>query len=80
MNMLRHQDASVNPGLMTRADLLQSCCEGFPGFLHCEKGKTVEATEGYEVKGFSFLESLQAAGHGVLVTPPGPCPKTRSSR
>jgi hypothetical protein len=33
----------------------------------------VEATEGDEVKGFGFLESLQAIGHGAIVTPLGPC-------
>jgi hypothetical protein len=31
----------------------------------------VEATECDEVKGFGFLESLQAVGHGAIVTPLG---------
>jgi hypothetical protein len=38
-----------------------------------KKWKTVKATERDEVKGFGFLEPLQAVGHGAIVTPLGPC-------
>jgi len=34
----------------------------------------VEATERNEVKGFGFLEPLQAGRHGAIVTSLGPCP------
>ncbi len=80
VDMLRHQDISVHPGLVTRAGLLQNGFEGFLGFFHFKKRKTAVATEGDEVKCFGFLEPLQAVGHGAIVTPMRPCPKTRSLR
>src|SRR5271157_5631161 len=80
VDMFRHQDVSVDPGLMTCPGLFQNGLERLRGFRRFKERKTVKATERDELKGFRFLEPLQAIGHGSIVTPLRPCPKTRSSR
>jgi hypothetical protein len=67
VDMFRHQEVSIDAGLVTGPSLFENDLKRFLGCRRFKKRKTVEATEGNEVKGFGVLEPLEAVGH--IVTP-----------
>jgi len=60
--MFRHQDVSVDPGLVTCAGLFKNGFKCFLGFRRFKERKTVEATERDEVKGFGFRNRFRPYG------------------
>jgi len=65
--MLRHENVSVNTGIMSGAGIFQ---DGFDHKLSLHRAKEWEPmkiTEGDEMKELGFLEPLQSIGHDGIV-------------
>lgn len=67
MNMLRHQDVSVDSCLMSGTGRLQHGLDRIPGPVRFKQSKPVKTTEGDEVKGFGPVEAPQTAWHGSVL-------------
>jgi hypothetical protein len=72
MDVLRHQDVGIDPGLMPEAKLLDRRLDEVFGLRGMQERQTVEATEGEEVKRLGLLESLETGGHGDQNNPRRP--------
>jgi len=67
MDVLWHQDVSVNPRLMPRASHFLYGLHDLLGLRHFKKRETVKTTEGDEVQRLRFLKPLQTARHGSIL-------------
>ena len=70
MDVLGHEDVSVDPRLMPRASHFQYCLHDLLGLRCFKKRETVITTEGDEVQRLRFLKPLQTARHGSILNRP----------
>lgn len=80
VDVFGHEHVGINPGLMTRAGLLQDGFYRFLGARRRQERKSVKATERDEVESLRLLEAFQTDGHAVIVVPLRDRTTTHSSR
>jgi hypothetical protein len=67
MDVLRHEDVSIDPGMMPRPNLLQCGFYDSFGMDFLQIWKAVKAAECDEVKEFGSLVPLETVRHGFRV-------------